>query len=148
MQLSPPALLIVDDDPSIQTLMRFILKTAFTIHTAADGASALQVARSVPLAGVVLDLNLPGVSGWDVARTLPQEAPQLPILVVTGRYNRPEEVIQNVPGATAGLIKPFDPLELLTQVQIMLDSPARIIPGSVSGGRSLALGGGSDGQRR
>ncbi len=149
MQLSQPALLIVDDDPSIQTLMRFILQTAFTVHTAADGASALEVARSVPLAGVVLDLNLPGVSGWDVARTLQQEAPQLPILVVTGRYNRPDEALQNVPGATAALIKPFDPLDLLTEVQAMLadHAPARLVPDRLAVPRSLAAGG-ADGQRR
>ncbi|MBA3469065.1 MAG: response regulator [Herpetosiphonaceae bacterium] len=150
MQPSRPTLLIVDDDPSIQTLMRFILQTAFTVHTAADGAIALQIARSLPIDGVVLDLNLPGVSGWDVARTLQQEAPQLPILVVTGRYNRPEEVLQNVAGSTAALIKPFDPLDLITEVQGMLAAhpPSWRGPGRLMAVHAGALAGGADGQRR
>lgn len=86
--LSPPCVLIVDDDAYLRALLRYRLQCrgVFTIFEAADGLQALALLTQLPIALVLLDLGLPGLDGLEVARrirALPPPAGQVPILMVS-----------------------------------------------------------------
>ena len=71
----PAAVLIVDDDPGARLLMGSALEIAgFSVATAADGASALEAFRARPADCVILDVVMPGMSGFDVCRALRERA--------------------------------------------------------------------------
>jgi CheY-like chemotaxis protein len=68
------SILVVDDDPEIMTLLSTRLnKKGYKVSTAADGHKALEVARREMPDLIVLDVMMPGKSGWEVARALKQD---------------------------------------------------------------------------
>ncbi len=124
-----PYILIVDDEPAIQALLQLLVEAAgHRVQCASNGAAALELVRAEEPAALILDLNIPGTSGWEVAATLKEEAPHIPILVITGRYNTPDEAIKAVPGSTDALIKPFDPEAVLGALERLLaDRPSQTL---------------------
>jgi two-component system response regulator MprA len=114
-------LLVVDDDPKIQSLMRRGLSFAgYAVDLAADGESALAMARDNPPDLVVLDVMLPGLDGLEVCRRLRAGAPELPILMLTGKDRVPDRVAGLDAGADDYLVKPFAFDELLARVRALL----------------------------
>jgi len=93
---SPPRVLIVDDDPIARTLMSAALaKDGFVISTAVDGQDALAQFRAQPAQIVLLDVDMPGMTGYEVCSALRAEVDEfLPILMVTGMDD-----VQSVEGA-------------------------------------------------
>src|ERR1700684_2980486 len=86
MTTATKTILIVDDDLTAITLMRAALQRAgFTVRTAVDGTDGLRQFRENPVDMVMLDVDMPGLSGYDVWAALRLEAgPLLPIVMVTG----------------------------------------------------------------
>jgi DNA-binding response OmpR family regulator len=114
------AVLVVDDEPKILEVVRDYLNDAgFSVTTAADGRSALDLARAVAPDLVVLDLGLPGMDGLDVARELRRRS-VVPIIMLTARSDELDRVLGLELGADDYLVKPFSPRELVARVRAVL----------------------------
>jgi len=112
--------LIVDDERDLRTLVDFNLRQAgWRTAQAATGAEALARARALKPAVVVLDLNLPDVSGFDVCRQLraDESTRELPILMLTARGAEEDRVQGFEVGADDYLPKPFSLRELVLRVE-------------------------------
>jgi DNA-binding response OmpR family regulator len=82
-------ILVVDDDPSVRTMLKRVLaEEGYRVRSAADGATALQVADTTPPDLVLLDLKLPQEDGWDIFGRLTRKWPLLPVVVITARPNQ------------------------------------------------------------
>ena len=126
-------ILVVDDEPKIVQLARDYLDHAgFAVLTAADGRSALAVARTRHPDLIVLDLGLPELDGLDVARTLRRES-NVPIVMLTARDDEFDRVVGLELGADDYVTKPFSPRELVARVRAVLrrtertDEPADVL---------------------
>lgn len=111
--------LLVDDDPAIlEVLGAYLRQDGFEVLEAADGLQALDKATQANL--LILDLMLPRLSGWEVARELRRDQPDLPILMLTARGEE-EERIQGLDlGADDYVVKPFSPREVVSRVRALL----------------------------
>ena len=86
-------ILLVDDENSIVESLRYALeKEGYSVVEAADGAEALRLARSTLPDLVLLDIMLPGMSGFEVCRTLRKES-TVPILMLTARSDEPDRIV-------------------------------------------------------
>jgi DNA-binding response OmpR family regulator len=113
-------ILVVDDEPRIVELARDYLEHAgFRVIAAADGTSALELARRDRPDLVVLDLGLPGLDGLDVTKALRAEG-TIPIVMVTARDDELDTLLGLELGADDYLTKPFSPRELVARVKAVL----------------------------
>ncbi len=115
--------LVVDDDPGMIELLELLLRSAGLEPVAvSDGSAALEEARRRRPALVILDVNLPGLSGYEVCRALRAEhGAELPIVFVSGeRTESFDRVAGLLLGADDYLAKPFAPDELLARVRALL----------------------------
>src|SRR5438445_9963890 len=115
--------LIVDDDPVIRSAIGTILGDAgYATRQAESGADALRAARLEPPGLVLLDVNLPGMCGYEVCRLLRDEfGEQFPIVFVSGaRTESFDRVAGLLLGANDYIAKPFAEDELLARVQSLL----------------------------
>jgi DNA-binding response OmpR family regulator len=113
-----PIILVVDDDLPILALMRTLLREfGFEAVTAENGEQAIAEARSRRPSAVLMDRNMPGMSGDELIRTLRKEPGMdgLPILILSGQAVSPAELATL--GADGAIMKPFDVLELVKQIR-------------------------------
>lgn len=118
-------ILIVDDEPSIRSLVRDVLELeGHEILEAPDGPSALALVDSDDPDLMVLDIMMPGMSGLDVLRTLRREhsGSDLPIILLTAAADDDTTWAGWTAGASVFLPKPFDPNHLLDWVERLLGS--------------------------
>ncbi|NNF64661.1 MAG: response regulator transcription factor [Acidimicrobiia bacterium] len=112
--------LVVDDELKITRLVRdYLHQAGFSVLTAADGQSALAVARSEKPDMIVLDLGLPGLDGLDVTRAL-RATSDVPIIMLTARTEESDRIVGLELGADDYLTKPFSPKELVARVRAVL----------------------------
>lgn len=112
--------LLVDDEPTLlQALTYNLKKEGFQVVTAADGAQALKTARAENPDVIVLDVMLPGFSGFDVCRTLRSEM-NVPILMLTARSEEFDRVLGLELGADDYIVKPVGLRELLARIKALL----------------------------
>ncbi len=113
-------ILVVDDEKQIVEIVRaYLTRDGYHVTEAHDGPGALEKARRESPDLVVLDLMLPGLSGWDVCRQLRRES-SVPILMLTARDEVPDRIVGLELGADDYLSKPFDPRELVARVRAVL----------------------------
>lgn len=106
-------LLVVDDDPDICDLLRDRLESeGFEVETAADGETALRLLADTPVDGLLLDIALPGVDGFDVLRQLRPTHPTLPVVMMTAVEALDRAMAAVEAGAQGYLLKPFDAVRL------------------------------------
>jgi len=130
-------ILVVEDDRAVQkALKRLFEAEGFAVEISSDGKSALAAYRAAPPAAVVLDLRLPAMSGRDVCRELKQQAPTLPVIVLSAASDVADKVLLLELGADDYVTKPFSPRELLARVRAALRRTARAGPSDV-----IAFGG-------
>jgi len=113
-----PVILVVDDDAPIITLMRSLLREfGYEARTATSGAAAIAAARAETPDLVLLDKNMPGMSGGDVIRALRRDVglADVPILLLTGDPVAPQEIDEL--GANGTVQKPFDLQELIAEIR-------------------------------
>jgi class 3 adenylate cyclase len=118
-----PRVLVVDDEPLNTRLMRLTLRTeGYQVLTAASGPEALQLIAAGAMDLVVLDVMMPGMSGYDVCRTLRADpgATYLPIILVTALKDVEDRVRGLEAGADDFISKPFDEVELKARVRSLL----------------------------
>lgn len=129
-------ILVVDDEPDITALVAYHLaKAGYRVTTAATGADALRSARDERPDLVVLDLMLPGHSGFDVLAELRRrdETRDVGVLLLTARKEEPDRIKGLSLGADDYLSKPFSPKELVLRVGAILRRLAA--PPVAAGGR-------------
>jgi len=132
--------LVVDDEPDITALVAYHLaKAGYRVSTAANGADALRAAREKRPDVVVLDLMLPGVSGYDVLTELRQrdETRDVGVILLTARREEADRIRGLSLGADDYLVKPFSPQELSLRVGALL---RRLAAPSVAAGSALTAG--------
>lgn len=113
-----PIILVVDDDAPILLLMRNLLREfGFEVIVATNGSEALDKVRSESPALVLLDKNMPGMSGDEVIRALRGDAAheRLPVLIVSGEPVSDRELASL--GANGAVMKPFDVPALIEQIR-------------------------------
>jgi DNA-binding response OmpR family regulator len=113
-------ILVVDDDPDLRSVTAFALQQAGLLVVQADsGATALAAFRSERPDLAILDINLPGSSGFELCRALRHEA-SLPILMLTVRSEESDLVRALELGADDYLTKPYSPRTLVARVKALL----------------------------
>jgi DNA-binding NarL/FixJ family response regulator len=117
------AVLVVDDDPGSRALIVSLLeRIGCEPHEAAAGDEALEVAEAVRPALVLLDIDLPRITGYEVCRLLRDRfGDELSIIFVSGmRVEALDRVAGLLIGADDYIVKPFDPDELVNRVRVLL----------------------------
>ncbi len=115
-----PRLLLVDDDVALAAMLReFLELQGFVVATVQDGASALKHIRASPPDLVVLDVMLPGISGFEVLECI-RAQDDLPVVMLTARGAESDRITGLLAGADDYLPKPFNPLELAARIQAVL----------------------------
>ncbi|MBV9075168.1 MAG: response regulator [Acidobacteria bacterium] len=90
-------ILCVDDEPAVLHPLEIMLKRrGYTVVTAADGPSALDLFRQIKFDAVVLDYSMPGMSGGEVAEKIRQENATVPIILHTGYKELDDPLLANV----------------------------------------------------
>jgi two-component system OmpR family response regulator len=113
-------ILIVDDDPHIRQVLSFALaKAGMTTDEAADGESALGAIAARRPDLVVLDINMPKMTGLDVCRQL-RASDDLPILFLSSRDDEIDRVLGLELGGDDYVVKPFSPREVVARVSAIL----------------------------
>jgi DNA-binding response OmpR family regulator len=112
--------LVVEDEPTLlETLEYNLTRQGYEVYTAADGFTALEIARRERPDAIVLDIMLPGLDGLEVCRILRREM-NVPILMLTARADEVDKVVGLEVGADDYLTKPFSMRELLARVKALL----------------------------
>lgn len=115
--------LVVDDDAPFRSYIRAVLEeSGYGVVEAGDGALALAEARAVRPTAVLLDVNMPRLSGYEVCRSLREEHGQdLPIIFVSGERTQSfDRVAGLMVGGDDYLVKPFAADELLARLRCLL----------------------------
>ena len=119
-------LLIIDDDARLRESLAEVLELeGFECHQAATAGEGITLARKVMPRVVLMDIQLPDSSGFQICATLRKESKQMVLLMMTGRFLSSEEKTQGFElGADEYLTKPFDPQELAVRIQQLLSRSA------------------------
>lgn len=115
-------ILIVEDEPSIVTLIKYNLeKEGFITEVAMNGESAIKIAESNPeIDLIVLDLMLPKMDGIEVCKTLRMNQNFVPIIMLTAKDAEYDKIHGLEMGADDYLTKPFSPKELIARINAIL----------------------------
>src|SRR4026207_888802 len=116
----PESILIVEDEFALRDTLSYNLKKdGFTVEAVGDGRAAIDSARQLKPALIVLDLMLPEIDGFEVCRILRKEM-ITPILMLTARDDEIDRVVGLEVGADDYLTKPFSMRELMARVKAQL----------------------------
>jgi len=118
---STESVLVVEDDPDLLAVLPRILSTAgYAVRTASDGEDGLSKVLDDAPALAILDVGLPKLSGYELARELRSRGYQFPVLMLTARVTVDDKVSGLDAGADDYLAKPFEYAELLARVKALL----------------------------
>lgn len=114
-------ILIVEDEPAIAMGLRDDLELeGYQVAVVDNGSAAVKLACTEPFDLLLLDVMLPGKSGYDVCREIRSKKPDLPIIMLTARSQEAEKVLGLEMGADDYVTKPFSPLELRARIKALL----------------------------
>ncbi|QEE35260.1 response regulator [Octadecabacter sp. SW4] len=114
--------LLIEDEPNIIEAIRFILsRDGWSVATHSDGTTALDKVQSVAPDLIILDVMLPGRSGYDILRDLrAHEGTQaLPVMMLTARGQSKDRELAERLGVTRFMTKPFSNAEVLENVRAL-----------------------------
>ena len=115
-------ILVVDDDPQVRESLRKVLQAeGYDVVLTADGQEGLDQFDSKHIDLLLLDLNLPAKSGWDLFERFSSTNPLLPIVIITGRCN--QHKLAAAAGVGALMEKPLDVPLLLQTIAALLVEP-------------------------
>ncbi len=115
-----PKILVIEDAPNIQKLARVnLVSSGYQVFTADNGEEGLKLAQQESPSSIMLDLMLPGMSGWDVLMTLKagKKLRKIPVIIMTAAITEGEEFRIRSMRADGHLLKPFSVDEMLRKVK-------------------------------
>lgn len=121
-------ILVIEDTEDNRRIMRILLtKAGFDYAEAVDGTAGLDLARSLHPDLVLLDVQLPGMDGYEVARRLKADPllSRIPVIAVTSYALSGDEAKARAAGCDGYIAKPFSPSHLLAKVTEMLGGDGR-----------------------
>ena len=120
MQTKNLKILVVDDEPQIlKVLQAYLEKEGYRVLTAKDGRLALSIFDQEKPDFVILDLNLPGMDGFEICREIRKDS-NAPILMLTARVEEGDKLTGLEVGADDYVVKPFSPREVVARVRTIL----------------------------
>ena len=120
MTMSPPNILVVEDDRETRSLIaKYLRSNACNVTTAVDGREMVRTMTDHRVDLVILDVMLPGEDGLSLCRKLRAEL-QMPIIMLTARGEDVDRILGLEMGADDYLAKPFNPRELLARINAVL----------------------------
>lgn len=118
-----PPVLVVDDEPAIRNALRMILELeGYDVRTAGSGPQALERVEEAAPRIVLLDVQMPGMDGWQTLPRLKALIPELPVVIVSGVHHLSEQAAAH--HADASIAKPFDVDGVLDTVARFIRAPA------------------------
>ena len=136
-------ILIVEDEQNIVDILSYNLtREGYDTLEALDGPTGLQLALEQNPDLILLDLMLPGMSGFDVCRQVRESGSSTPILMLTAREEEADKVLGLELGADDYITKPFSVRELMARVKANIRRVSMAASPAPEQGESLALGGG------
>ena len=120
-----PLVLAVDDDPSILRIVELLLqKSGFAVQTAPNGQEALKVLRKLVPAALIIDVMMPGMSGFDVCQVVKRDVrlEKVPVILLTAQGSPQDYKTGMDAGAVIYMSKPFKPERLLQVVRMLTTS--------------------------
>jgi DNA-binding response OmpR family regulator len=116
----PVNVLVVDDDEKIlKVLTAYLQREGYTVATSRDGVEAVELENSLKPDVVLLDVMLPGQSGWEACKQI-RNTSKVPILMLTARDGETDRVIGLEIGADDYVVKPFSPREVIARIRAIL----------------------------
>jgi two-component system, OmpR family, KDP operon response regulator KdpE len=132
-------ILIVDDEPQIRRVMRTTLTShGYTVLEAKNGEEAFESIRAQRPDLILLDVNMPGMSGLDICREI-RHTSDVPIIMLTVRNSEQDKVLALDAGADDYVVKPFGAEELMARIRAALrrSTPAESIEPFISSELSI-----------
>lgn len=115
--VKPRRALIVDDEPTIvEVLSNYLKDEGYSVTGAFDGSDGLKKALAEPFDVILLDLNLPTISGVEIFKQI-RKVSDVPILMVTSRDDSIDRIVGLELGADDYISKPFNPREVVARVK-------------------------------
>lgn len=113
-------ILVVDDECAIADLIEVYLNNeTYQVYKCYDPAEALRVVETVDIDLAILDIMMPGMSGWELCRKI-REQYTFPIIMLTAKDEETDKITGLTLGADDYVTKPFRPLELMARVKAQL----------------------------
>ncbi len=117
-------ILYAEDDRDCRELFAFALRQKeHTVHEARNGAQAVQIVREEPIDLAILDVRMPMMTGYDSARIIARERPELPVMFLSAKGMRREVTTAYECGEMVVdyLLKPISPDELIARVENLIE---------------------------
>ena len=120
-EFKTPRILLIEDEPGlVLTLTDRLASEGYQVVSATDGPAGLERASQESWDVILLDVMLPGMSGFDVCRDLRHRGVTTPVIMLTARGQVVDKVLGLKLGADDYLTKPFDMMELLARIEVQL----------------------------
>jgi two-component system copper resistance phosphate regulon response regulator CusR len=114
-------ILIVEDEQKIaDTLKLGLSEKGYTVSVAYDGEIGWKIFQSQPFDVVVLDINLPGMNGYELCKNIRNRNPNIPVIMLTALSSLNDKIDGYDAGADDYIIKPFEFRELLMKIRVLL----------------------------
>ena len=127
-------LLVDDEERMVAALRRGLAAEGFVVESASDGTAGLRLAQHGDFDAVVLDVMLPGLSGYEVVRRLRAHQNWVPVLMLSAKDGEYDQADALDDGADDYLTKPFSFVVLLARIRALLRRGARARPVVISAG--------------
>ncbi|RYF85914.1 MAG: response regulator transcription factor [Chitinophagaceae bacterium] len=114
-------ILLVEDEQKIaDTLKQGLSENGYVVDVAYDGNTGLKFFETYPFSIVVLDINLPGINGYELCKIIRQTNTQMPVIMLTALSSLNNKIEGYDAGADDYIIKPFEFRELLMKIRVLL----------------------------
>jgi two-component system chemotaxis response regulator CheY len=116
-------IITVDDSPSVRKMVEFSLKSkGYVMGSAGDGIEALELMRQEPFDAVILDVNMPRMNGLEFLENIKHDEnlAAIPVIMLTTEGQDEDRDKAMALGATAYIVKPFKPSQLLSLLEEIL----------------------------
>lgn len=131
-------ILLVEDEQKIaDTLKLGLTENGYTVEVAYDGTVGLKLFETAPFHLIVLDLNLPGINGYELCKIIRSKNAQVPVIMLTALSSLNDKIEGYDAGADDYIIKPFEFKELLMKIRVLLK---RTMQQPVAAGNILKAG--------
>jgi len=132
---------VIEDDPDVRHMLADVLEAAgFSTISVGNGLDGVRAVETYQPLITTLDVNLPGIDGFEAARRIRQRSDTY-IIMLTGQGEEADAVLGLAAGADDFVTKPFRPRELRARIEAMLRRPRSGFPGGAGGGATGGAGG-------